>query len=98
MSKLPNTLDNVEVAFSPRFQHEESKPLPSTSLFAGNLYHFHRADGRGYDFLAEQLIALDKSNPQIAARISRSFDRWKKFDRTTNKAKGPRTSFGYRRI
>ena len=41
---------------------------------------FHRADGRGYEFGANQVIALDRLNPQIAARLARSFDRWRKFD------------------
>jgi aminopeptidase N len=51
-----------------------------SSFCAGNLFHFHRADGRGYKFLADQVIALDAMNPQIAARLVRCFDRWKKFD------------------
>jgi aminopeptidase N len=41
---------------------------------------FHAADGSGYDFLAEQVITLDKLNPQVASRMARGFDRWKKFD------------------
>ena len=41
---------------------------------------FHAADGSGYAFLAEQVIALDTLNPQVAARMARGFDRWKKFD------------------
>ena len=38
------------------------------------------ADGGGYAFLADQTIALDALNPQVAARMARAFDRWKKFD------------------
>ena len=30
----------------------------------------------GYDFWAEQVIALDALNPEIAARLSRAFDHW----------------------
>ena len=41
---------------------------------------FHAADGSGYAFLADQVIALDALNPQVAARMARGFDRWKKFD------------------
>ena len=41
---------------------------------------FHAADGSGYDFLADQVIALDRLNPQVAARMARAFDRWRKFD------------------
>jgi aminopeptidase N len=48
--------------------------------FRGNQVRFHAADGSGYAFLAEQVIALDAINPQVAARMARGFDRWKKFD------------------
>jgi aminopeptidase N len=41
---------------------------------------FHAADGSGYAFAADQVIALDPLNPQVAARLARSFDRWRKFD------------------
>jgi aminopeptidase N len=34
----------------------------------GNLTQFNRADGQGYDFLADTLLALDPKNPQLAAR------------------------------
>ncbi|MDY0309450.1 MAG: aminopeptidase N, partial [Castellaniella sp.] len=30
----------------------------------------------GYDFWAEQVLALDALNPEIAARLSRAFDNW----------------------
>ena len=39
---------------------------------------FHRADGAGYAFWCEQVLALDKINPQVAARLARAMDRWKK--------------------
>jgi aminopeptidase N len=48
--------------------------------FASNHVRFHAADGGGYAFMADQVIALDALNPQVAARMARSFDRWKKFD------------------
>jgi aminopeptidase N len=41
---------------------------------------FHAADGGGYAFLADQVLALNELNPQVAARMARGFDRWKKFD------------------
>jgi aminopeptidase N len=41
---------------------------------------FHAADGSGYDFLADAVIELDRLNPQVASRMARGFDRWKKFD------------------
>src|SRR5882672_10953250 len=48
--------------------------------FCANHVRFHAADGAGYDFLAAQVLALDKLNPQVAARMARGFDRWRKFD------------------
>ncbi|GAA4818457.1 aminopeptidase N [Marinicella pacifica] len=36
---------------------------------AGNLTRFHAPDGCGYAFLADQVLALDTINPQIAARM-----------------------------
>jgi len=45
-----------------------------------NPVRFHAADGSGYEFLADQVIALNALNPQVAARMSRAFDRWRKFD------------------
>ncbi|WP_312760532.1 aminopeptidase N C-terminal domain-containing protein, partial [Pulveribacter sp.] len=44
----------------------------------GNPGGFHRADGAGYAFWAEQVLALDAINPQVAARLARSLDRWNK--------------------
>ncbi|MGB7541825.1 MAG: aminopeptidase N C-terminal domain-containing protein [Burkholderiales bacterium] len=48
--------------------------------FRANQVRFHAADGSGYAFLAAQVIALDAMNPQVAARMARGFDRWRKFD------------------
>jgi len=49
------------------------------SFFHGNLAEFHRADGAGYQFWIEQVLALDVINPQISARLARALDRWRKF-------------------
>jgi len=40
---------------------------------------FHSADGETYPFWAEQVIALDVINPQVAARLARALDRWRQF-------------------
>jgi len=40
---------------------------------------FHQADGSGYAFWAEAVLALDPINPQIAARLARALDRWRLF-------------------
>ncbi|MBK9440269.1 MAG: aminopeptidase N [Comamonadaceae bacterium] len=39
---------------------------------------FHRADAAGYVFWSEQVLELDAINPQVAARLARALDRWKK--------------------
>lgn len=45
-----------------------------------NPVRFHAADGSGYAFMAERVAELNALNPQVAARMARTFDRWKKFD------------------
>ncbi|KAG0188465.1 hypothetical protein DFQ28_004805 [Apophysomyces sp. BC1034] len=49
------------------------------SFCATNPDQFHLPDGSGYAFWAEQVIALDTLNPQVAARLARSLERWRKF-------------------
>ncbi|MCA0420953.1 MAG: aminopeptidase N C-terminal domain-containing protein, partial [Proteobacteria bacterium] len=45
--------------------------------FAANLTQFNRADGAGYAFVAEIVVALDKTNPQVASRLLGSFKSWR---------------------
>ena len=47
-----------------------------------NLPAFHAADGGGYAFVADQVLTIDRSNPQIAARLVAAFNRWRRFDAT----------------
>ena len=44
-----------------------------------NPSQFHAADGSAYDFWAEHVIKLDGINPQVAARLARSMDRWRRY-------------------
>ncbi|WP_374518814.1 aminopeptidase N [Hydrogenophaga sp.] len=39
---------------------------------------FHRADAAGYVFWRERVLEIDRFNPQVAARLARALDRWKK--------------------
>jgi aminopeptidase N len=39
---------------------------------------FHRTDAAGYVFWSERVMELDSINPQVAARLARALDRWKK--------------------
>ena len=49
------------------------------SFCSGNPAQFHAADGSGYAFWAEQVLALDAINPQVSARLARALDRWRKY-------------------
>ena len=82
-SVLSNTLEEVKGLLN----HDDfdiTNPNRVRSLISsfcqGNHAQFHASDGSGYQFAAEQIMRLDKVNAQIAARLARSFDRWKKFD------------------
>ncbi len=48
------------------------------SYCSANPGAFHRTDAAGYIFWADQVLALDAINPQVAARLARALDRWKK--------------------
>jgi aminopeptidase N len=39
---------------------------------------FHRRDAAGYVFWAERVLEIDALNPQLAARLARVMDRWRK--------------------
>ncbi len=49
-----------------------------TSFCQANPGGFHRQDAAGYVFWAERVVELDAINPQVAARLARALDRWKK--------------------
>jgi len=44
-----------------------------------NARGMHHPDGSGYAFWAEQVLALDALNPEIAARLARALDNWSRF-------------------
>ena len=43
----------------------------------GNQTQFNRPDGAGYEFIAEHVLALDPTNPQMAARMLQAFRSWR---------------------
>jgi aminopeptidase N len=81
-SRLPGTLGRVkELLGHPAFDLKvPNKVYALIRSFAANHVRFHAADGGGYAFVADQIIALNALNPQVAARMARAFDRWKRFD------------------
>ncbi|MFT6924536.1 MAG: aminopeptidase N [Psychromonas sp.] len=76
-------LDNVKNLFKHRsFDFNNPNRLRSlVGAFAqNNPYHFHAKDGSGYRFLTEQLIKLNKQNPQVAARLITPLIQFKRLD------------------
>jgi len=41
---------------------------------------FHTIDGSGYRLHADQVLALDSINPQMAARMAGAFNSWTRYD------------------
>ena len=50
------------------------------SFVLANPTQFHRPDGAGYRFLAGQVLALNGSNPQVAARLLTAFSTWRRME------------------
>ena len=81
-ARRPDTLERVRALMAhPAFDIKvPNKVYALLFAFAANQVRFHAADGAGYAFLADQVLALDRLNPQVGARLARCFDRWRKFD------------------
>ncbi|MFZ4551031.1 MAG: aminopeptidase N [Aquabacterium sp.] len=48
------------------------------ALCQSNPAAFHRADAAGYVFWADRVIEIDAINPQLAARLARAMDHWRR--------------------
>jgi aminopeptidase N len=46
----------------------------------GNVKLFHKLDGSGYRFFADQVLDMDGRNPSVAARLLGAFEIWRKLD------------------
>jgi aminopeptidase N len=55
------------------------RSLVGTFAFS-NPTGFNRADGEAYHFLADQILAIDPRNPQLAARILTSMRSWRSLE------------------
>ena len=79
----PETLDRVRALMeSVHFAPNNPNRLRALigSLAMANPTGFNRADGAGYRFLAEQIVDIDKRNPQVAARILTSMRSWRSLE------------------
>jgi aminopeptidase N len=47
---------------------------------SANPVHFHAKNGDGYTFLADRIIDLNKTNPQIGARFVSPLGQWRRYD------------------
>ncbi len=45
-----------------------------------NVAGFHRDDGKGYAFLTDRIIEIDRFNPQLAARLTAPFELWRRLE------------------
>ena len=82
LSSRPDTLHQVHALLAHK-DFSLSNPNRLRSLvgaFAANQRWFHAADGTGYRLLGDQLLAVDRINPQSAARLAVPLGRWKRFD------------------
>ena len=81
-SRRPDTLATVKVLTAhPAFDiGNPNKVYALIRAFGANLPRFNAADGSGYAFIADRVLDLHDRNPQVASRLARCFDRWKKFD------------------
>jgi len=82
-SRRPGALSRVQALMDhPAFSIKNPNKVRSLvmSFCLQNAVHFHAADGYGYAFAADRIIELDKINPQVAARLASSFNRWKKME------------------
>ena len=76
----PATLDRVRTLTAhPAFSMANPNRVRSLigSFAQVNHTQFNRADGAGYDFVADIVLTLDPKNPQVAARLMGAFRSWR---------------------
>jgi len=84
-SSLPDTLKQVKSLMSHnKFDLQNpNKVRALIGTFAmHNPAHFHAENGSGYTFIADQVMALDQLNPQVASRMVRALMQWKRLENT----------------
>lgn len=82
LSIHPDALERVaQLTRHPAFTLTNPNRLRSlVGAFSMNQVRFHAANGSGYRYLADQVLAVDKLNPQTAARLVAPLGRWQRFD------------------
>jgi aminopeptidase N len=79
MTPRPETLERVKALTAhPAFSMTNPNRVRSLiGAFAGNPTQFNRADGAGYEYIADVILTLDPKNPQVAARMATAFRTWR---------------------
>jgi aminopeptidase N len=82
LAQRSQTIDDVErLATHPAFNIANPNRLRAlASSFAANPWAFNHASGRGYRFVADMILAADKLNPQVAARLVPPLGRWRRME------------------
>ena len=78
-----DTLDRLrDLLAHPRFNARNPNRVRALvgAFTLRNFAQFNAADGSGYAFAADRVLALDAINPQIAASIAGAFNLWKRFE------------------
>jgi aminopeptidase N len=76
----PATLDRVKALTQhPAFSFANPNRVRALihAFALGNQKEFNRADGAGYDFIVDTVLALDPKNPQVAARLLSALKSWR---------------------
>ncbi len=79
---LPGTLGRVrQLMQHPAFDIKNPNKVRAVigAFAASNAVNFHQLDGEGYRFLADQVIVLNRLNPQIASRQLAPLSKWQKY-------------------
>ncbi len=78
----PDTLNTVQQLLDhPLFSiRNPNRVRALIGSFMHNSVGFHEKAGRGYAFVADQILQLDSLNPQVAARLVKSFVRWRRHE------------------
>ncbi len=82
-SERPDALDEVQ-----RLIHHDAFDIRNPNrvraliggFAVGNQVRFHDPGGAGYRFFADQVLAIDRINPRIAARLVTVLERWRLYE------------------
>lgn len=82
-SSLPDTFATIQALMQhPAFDLKNPNRVRALiGVFSqANPLHFHAANGQGYQFLADQVMALNALNPQVASRMVSPLTSWRRYD------------------